>query len=118
MNILDFNKGVARFEFDGGKDFDYVKLEDLYIENGKNEVYRVNALYINDSKFGEQPLAVTDTHNVNLPMHLLEDVKQIRNIEKIVDDINNGKVGFKIYQYANTKYNSVGYSMNWVEIDG
>lgn len=118
MSVLDFNANNTRFTFEGGQDFEYKKLEELYLDNGKEEVYKVNALYINDSKFGRQPLAITDNENVNLPMFLVDTVEEIRRNESIVEDINNGKVGFTIYQYVNTKYDKLGYGVNWVEING
>ena len=117
MSITKFNKKAVKFDFEPGKDFEYKSLKTLYSEYGKGVIYKVNALYINTSgMYGEQPLIVTDKEYVNLPTHLLETVKEIRDDEDMVNDINNGKVGFEIYEYDSNKNNRKGYSINWVEL--
>ena len=114
--ITDLNKNVATFSFRPEKEFEYCTLEELYKTNGKDKVYQVNALYLNDSLYGKQGLAVTNDEYVNLPSHLNDAVKQIRDNEQLVVDINNGLVGFKIYEYKNKKYNKFAYSVEWVEL--
>ena len=117
MSITKFNKKVAKFDFKAGKDFEYKSLKELYSEYGKGTIYQVKALYINTSGiYGEQPLIVTDKEYVNIPTHLLETVKEIREDEDIVSDINNGNVGFEIYEYDSNRNNRKGYSINWVEL--
>lgn len=117
MSITKFNKKAVSFNFKAGEDFIYKSLKDLYLENGKDKIYKVNALYINTSGiYGEQPLAITDDEFVNLPTHLLGTVEEIREDENLVNDINNGKVGFEIYEYNSKRYNRKAYSINWLEL--
>ena len=117
MSITKFNKKAVSFDFKAGEDFKYKSLKDLYVENGEDKIYKVNALYINTSGiYGEQPLAITDEEFVNLPKHLLGTVEEIRNNEELVNDINNGKVGFEIYEYNSKTYNRIAYSINWLEL--
>ena len=118
MSITRFNKNFVHFTFKAGEDFKYYSLKDLYEMNGKDAVYRVNALYINDTGYyGKTPLAVGDEYYINLPSHLVDTVEEIRADEDLVNDINNGKVGFKIYEYYVKKYNKKAYSVNWIELD-
>lgn len=115
MSITKFNSGGAYFEYDKDKNRGYVSLRDLYESNDKNTEYKLLGLYINESKFGEQPSAVLEDVQANLPKHLVSTVKEIRGNQDLVDDINNGKVGFKIYEYEDKKFGKKCYSINWIE---
>lgn len=115
MNITDFNKTVAFFDFDKDKERPYVKLENLF-ETDKDEVHKVLGLYINEGKFGEQASVVMDDVCVSLPLHYTDTVKQILESEKIVQDINEGKVGFTIYKYTSKNYNTESYAITWVDL--
>ena len=118
MSITRFNKKYVHFTFKPSEDFKYYSLKELYEKYGKDAVYRVNALYINDTGYyGKTPLAVGDKFYINLPSHLVDTVEEIRADEDLVNDINNGKVGFKIYEYYSKRYNKKGYSVHWVELD-
>ena len=115
--ITSFNATIAYFTYDKEKKREYVKLEDLFKEYGKDKQYKVLGLYINESKFGEQGSAVLDDVQVNLPKHLVPVIKEICSNEKLVEDINEGKVGFEIYEYMPTNYNITAYAIRWVDIE-
>ena len=117
MSITRFNESIAYFTYDKEKSRPYTNLETLYNENGKDKVYKVLGLYINEGKFGEQGSAVLEDVQVNLPKHLVPVIKEIRSDEKLVSDINAGLVGFKIYEYISKKYNVKAYSIRWVDIE-
>lgn len=117
MSITNFNKKPVNFDFKETKNHEYKDLKELYKENGKDHEYLVLALYVNDGgQYGKQPLAVSPTNFINLPTHLVDQVEDIRDVEKLVDDINNCKVGFKIYEYEHNKYGKC-YSINWIDIE-
>ena len=106
-----YNKG-NRFEFQTPSHFEYISLKELYWDKGKDYQHRLNALYINTkSRYGDSPVAVTDTNIVNLPKHLTDTVKQMMNDSEFVKAVNAQLVGFTIYQYEGT--NGYGYSVNW-----
>lgn len=117
MSITQFNETVAYFTYDKEKSREYTNLKDLFSKNGKDTVYEVLGLYINDSKFGEQGSAVLDDVQVNLPKHMTPVIKEIRGNEKLVEDINDGLVGFEIYQYIPRNYDKKAYSIRWVDIE-
>ena len=109
-----YNK-AKRFDFEAGKDFEYKKLEDLYVE-GEVNIFPLKALYVNTKgKFGDKPLAVTDKCFVNLPNHLLDTVKEMLADDELIKAINEGEVGFEIYSYEDKTYNKLCYSVNWID---
>lgn len=110
-----YNKG-KKFDFVTPKDFKYESLKDLFNNNGGEYIYTVRALYVNNkSKFGESVVAVTDEQMVNLPKHLNDVVKQMLLDEELIDAVNKGAFGFKIYPYE-SKDGNVYYSVNWFDI--
>lgn len=118
MSITRFNESIAYFTYDKEKSRPYTNLETLYKKHGKDKVYKVLGLYINEGKFGEQGSAVLEDEQVNLPKHLNNVVKEIRSDEKLISDINAGLVGFSIYEYIPKNYNNIkAYSIRWVDIE-
>lgn len=116
MKITDFNESIVYFTYDKEKKREYHNLKDLYQENGSDKVYKVLGLYVNESKFGEQGSAVLDDIQVNLPKHLVPSIKEIRGNESLINDINEGRVGFQIYEYKPRNYDKIAYSIRWVDI--
>lgn len=116
-----FNKGNnVHFDFKVPKEFKYVSLGFLFQQNGDKgaRVHGVNALYINrKGRFGDSPVAVTSSELVNLPAHLTDTVREMMADEELVQAVNAGKVGFKIYEYTTANRNEPCYSVNWVDID-
>ena len=101
MSISRFNNEVVKFEFEPSKDFTFRTLEELYKVNGKDEVYTVKGLFINTKgMYGDNPVIVCSEYYVSLPNHLVDAVEEIRRDKQLVDDINNDKVGFEIYEYV------------------
>lgn len=106
---------LARFEFEE-KEREFIKLSELVEKYGMKKEYIVRALFTNNkSKFGEQGVIVTDDYNVNLPNHLTELIKDIRQDEDVVNIINAGEVQFTIYEYENKK-GQKGYSINFGQV--
>ncbi len=115
MSITSYNHKTARFTFKPEPDMQYYKLKDL--AEYKDKIYPLRALYINTkSRYGHTPVAATDLFYVNLPAHLLNDVKNIIQDQNTVNDINAGKCGFKVRVYTN-KNGSDSYSVEWVDIE-
>ena len=119
MSIERLNKDYVTFTHETPKDLNYKTLEMLYNESGSddNKVYTIWGAYINTGHYGKQSLLVTDDCYVNLPKHLNEDVEIIRKHTEVIEQINKGKAGFKIYCYYNKKYKKACFSVNWVTVD-
>lgn len=103
-----YNNGV-HFEIDT-KGFEYLKLSDLNLKTW----YPIRAVYINTkSKFGGSPVVATDKAFINMPQHMLDTFKDMRNDSEVLDLINKGLFGFEIYEYTN-KY-GVARGVNFVD---
>lgn len=108
-NLINKHQTVAPSFNLAVKERDFKKLADLQ----ENTKYTILAVFINTKgKFGDQGLFVTDDFQVNLPPHLLDLAKDLRQDDEIIDAINNRQLAFEIYEY-NGK-NGVGYSLNLV----
>lgn len=112
-----YNTSERKFKFDTPNHFEYYSLKELVKEYGIDKIHKVNAIYINTkSRFGDAPVIVTDSELVNAPHHLLDTVKQVLNDGESISLINNGYVGFKVYEYE-TKEFGTNYSLEWVDIN-
>lgn len=95
----------------------YTTLKDLYVENGSEHVYPIAAIYMNTKgQYGPQGVIAMNEHLlVNLPMHLNEQIEEMRKDAEAIEAINNGQAGFQIYEYT-TKKGRVCYSVTWVDL--
>lgn len=116
MSIANKYNKVKIFNFQIPKTFTYKSLHDLFNTNGAEHIYKVNAMYVNKKgKFGESPIIATDNELVNLPSHLIETVKEMMKDDEVIEVVNHGKLGFKIYTYETAQRKEVCYSINWVD---
>ena len=120
MGLMDkFNKGGATFDVDI-TNFKFVDLATMYKIAGADAVVGpIDGLYINKkSSFGDHPVAIiaNDEILVDLPAHLVEDVKAILQDPEVVEAIKAGKVGFSIHEYEQKKYKKLCYGIHWEDI--
>lgn len=109
-----YNKG-SKFVAKAKKGATYVSLKDL--GSGK-QVYIVRNLYINTKgKYGDAPIALINDCDllVNLPEHLTETVREMRNDDELASAVNNGLFGFSVYEYDGK--NGHGFSVNWEDVE-
>ncbi len=97
-NIISKHQNVvANFDFPE-KDRDFKKLTEL--ELGKK--YTILAVFINTKgKLGDQGILITDDYQVNMPLHLTNLAKDLRQDEEVIEAINNRELAFEIYEYKN-----------------
>ena len=114
MIAAKYNKG-SRFTYELPKDAPFKSLKDF----SEDAVITLRGLYTSSKgKFGEEPNAIIDKAIVNLPKHLLGDVKDMMNDEEFIAAVNEGKVGFKVRTYEDTNYGKgTCYSVEWVDLD-
>lgn len=94
----------------------YVKLEQLFNENGAEKIYTLQAIYINTrSKFGDAPVAVIEGAIVNWPSHMTNQVKEILADKEAIEAIKNGFAGFTIYTYPS--HGKTCYGVKFVDIE-
>ena len=113
-----YNKGGVAFTAKPAEGTGYCKLRDLAASRSPETVYTISALYLNDKgKFGTEAVAYITapfTALVNLPAHLVDTVSEIRRDPEAVKAINEGHLGFTVYEY--TGNNGTGYSINFVDL--
>ena len=97
-NIISKHQNVvANFDF-LEKDRDFKKLTELNL----NQKYNILAIFINTKgKLGDQGILITDDHQVNMPLHLTDLAKELRQDEEVIEAINNRELAFEIYEYTN-----------------
>ncbi len=93
------------------KGFTYVKLSDLYNENGADEVYPVLGAYQRRGQFGLESVLIINGKFVNLPHHLNDDVNVIMQHPEVIEA---KKLGFKVEPYK-SKYGQF-YSVQWIDM--
>lgn len=114
MSITKYNKTGNKFKVSISEDSQFISLTKLYSDYG-NKVHKMKMFYINKkSRYGEHAVVYTDDYLVDIPQHMTEIFKQIYNDDEIIDDINNGRVGFSVVPY--TKNHKQCYSIEFVDI--
>lgn len=98
MGILNFNVDVSLFDDESRYD-EFKSLKDLYSENGMEKEYQVKGVYTYSSKYGDSCFIKSDGYNIQLPNHLTETIKDIREDVESVEQINSGMVTVTIYNY-------------------
>lgn len=110
-----YNVNGERFNFEIPAEFEFTTLKELYQENGKDNAYIIMAFFFNTKgKFGEQTVIATPNELVNAPTHLTAMFKELRADSEAVQAINEARLGFTIYEYAN-QYGT-NYSLALVDL--
>lgn len=110
-------KGSVTFDINI-EGFIFKKLETLYKENGANKVYTMNGCYISTKgKFGDSPVAILEADKVcaNLPVHMIEEIREILKSDEDVQDIKAGNARFKIEEYKDKNFGKICYGVDWIE---
>ena len=110
------NKGAIDWGIDT-KDFEYYSLADLRDMAGDDN-HLCCGLFINsknNSEYGPSVVLIMEDKFVNLPSHMLDEVKEILSDPEDVEAIKNGKVGFDIREYESHKKKCL--SISWIDID-
>lgn len=110
-----FNKAAPKFTYKAPENTPFASAKELVQMNGIDTVYPLRACYINKKGYyGEEAVLITDSHFVNAPKHTLEVVQEILNDEYAIQQINDGNVGFKFYNYKNRFGDQLG--IEWVDL--
>lgn len=109
-----FNKGV-NFNIDT-KDFKYVKLADLYKENGTDVITPINGMFVVKGKIETAPVFIDEQGKrlINIPAHLTATVREILADPEAVQAVKDGKVGFTIRTYES--HAKECYTVNFVDL--
>lgn len=109
-----FNKPTFNVDTKG---FEFTSLKDLNTAHKKGEVFKLDGIFITTGKFGDAPVFInSETKSlVNIPSHMTKVSSEILTDGNAVDAINNGNVGFTIYEYTNT-LQKVCYGVKFVDL--
>jgi len=100
-------------------DFKYTKLADIFnskSEGGKDFIHNVNGLYVHNSQLGDSPVIIDEKNKrlVNLPSHTARTLCEILDDDEALQDIKDGKVGYKIYEYES--HGKKCYSITFMDL--
>ena len=98
-------------------DYKYISMETAYEQYGEDYEYCALGFYINlYSEYNdEEPVVATDKEYINLPYHLLKDIKSIISNPQAVKAVNAGECSFKIRKYYKKRYKKECYTVEWCE---
>lgn len=106
---------VPKFDIDVGEEvFFGVSLNQLESEVGYGVPIPLRALYLTRQPDQTVATAVIDNRLVTLPKQMVASVGEILRCPESVDDINQGKVGFEIYQCRAVNFHQLG--VRWVDL--
>ena len=112
-----YNKSGKVFSVDTDGWDVYKSLADLF-ENDPLKIYPVRGFYINNkSKFGPRPTMISDGFFVNLPEHMLDDVRTIMTNPEDVATIDAGKVAFRVRTYTSKAYNKECFGVEFLDVE-
>lgn len=96
-------------------DFKYVKLSDLYSQDGNDTIHTVNGLFVHKSALGDSPVCIDGENHllVNFPSHTTEVVREILADSDAIQAIKDGNVGYTIYEYDS--HGKKCYGVNFVD---
>lgn len=105
-----YNKG-SKFNIDT-TGFPYVRITDLDPE----KVYKLSGFFINSKgDYEPHPVFIVDNTLVDIPSHLTDLCRTIEQDSNDVQQIIDGKVGFKVRPYVDKK-GKERRSIEWVDI--
>ena len=111
-----FNKG-KKFNIDT-EGFEFVDRKDLFASEGEGAVFPLTAIFINTkSQYGDHPVFATDKFFVDAPAHMMDVVEDILKDDDAIEDINNGKVGFTLYEFTSDKYKVNSIGIRFVDVE-
>lgn len=94
----DFRHGKT-FKADTSK-LPFITLKD-YVAQGLPAEFKVIAAYThNKSQYGEKAIISSEKYNIDMPKHLIKDIKKINGNQMYIDAINDGHCGFRLSTYT------------------
>lgn len=113
-------RGERKFNVQLEEDITYVKLSEIFTDT-TNIPLQILGAYVKDGKFGETASLIcgagrgfnkTSNLVVNLPKHLVKDVKDLIEDNECIDDINNGNASFNTKTYLHD--GQTRYTVKWM----
>ena len=93
----DFRHGRT-FNFDGSSN-PYITLNNWVADKHPDRFIVRGVFTHNKSAYGEKGVIVTDGFNIDVPEHLIKDIKKILANDMYIEAINQGKCAFLCSSY-------------------
>ena len=116
MSITKFNSKGNSFIYRAPEGTPYKKLKDLYDKKHPDNFWVILGAFVHNGQYGENAVLVTKDCYVNLPDHMVQKVKDLLNDDEVIEQINAGAAGFKIYEYENAKGNK-SFSVTFCDVE-
>lgn len=102
MNFTKYNKKSVEWNVktDG---FSFKKISEL-VSKGVEKVQVFGFFFVKSESYGLQPIAILKDCLLNLPIHRLNDIKEILADSEAVEAVKNGECSLKFKHY-HSKYN-------------
>lgn len=114
------NKSASyRFTYQQIENPQYLKLKEMYAKgfNSESNTFTVRGAFISKGgRYGDSASLICDGYNVNLPAHMVDEIREIIENQEDVQAINNGTVAAYVYEYEN-RNGGKSYSIRWVDAD-
>lgn len=113
------NRNTYRFTFQQIENPQYFKLKELFAKGFRDEknTFTVRGAYISHAgRYGDSASLICDGFNVNLPSHMVDEIRELIGTAEDVADINAGKVAAYVYEYTN-KNGGTSYGLRWVDAE-
>ena len=118
--MANFNKysHKKQFTYDSSRNV-FMELKQFATMYPNSKKLKVLGMFTYEGKKGTRAAIVIDGFNINLPSHMVNDVREIlRNEDGEIEAINAGHCGFEIDTYEDNKYgNGICYTGNFYQID-
>ena len=98
-----FSINTEGFEFKKISEFE---LEKEYIVRG--------ALISKGGKYGDSASLILDNCFMNIPNHLIDDVKELLSDKEAIDQVEAGLLAFSIYEYED-RNGATQRSIKWID---
>lgn len=100
--------------------FPYRKLKEVYNDPifGPDAIIPVDAVYINNGKYGETASLASCANRflLNLPNHQVPMIKEVLEDAEAIQQIKEGRAAVKIVPWTDAKGNTY-YKIEWVDIE-
>ena len=91
-------------------------LKDLNISEVElNTEYTVRGAFISKGgKYGDSPSIIMDDCFLNIPKHLVEDIRDLMTTPEAVEQVEAGLLAFSVYEYEDSN-GKVQRSIKWID---
>lgn len=100
----------AKFSIDT-EGFEFKKISEFPLDQ---EITVRGALISKGGKYGDSASIITDNCFMNIPNHMIDDVKELLADQEAIDQVEAGKLAVSIYEYED-RNGATQRSIKWID---